>query len=381
MVISNSKISDVKHSDGDVNALYHGNKLIWRRQSNNILNVTSFDPTYQANLTSGVNFPTYETFNSDQDYFVDLTKFSGRQLFGSAFGSGSGDRTKNIKRVNSMPSVRYVKDASGMFNGCSNCEYIPTLDFSSNLQNMSYLFCSLPLEQIDVSGYDTSNVTNMRAVFFNMTQLQSLDISNWDTGSVINMEGMLGGLMNCTSITLGENFNTGKVSNMSSMFEGDKLLKNIDLGKNFFTNNVEDMSNMFECLESIEELDLGNNFDTSEVKNMYNMFRDCFSLQRLNVGYKFSMELIEKSGGNLGSNSGMFLRCYLLSEIKGKITHITKSISFEHCPLTNETAQMIIDGLENVNKETITFSTTTYPQLTSEQIALATSKGWTVAMG
>lgn len=49
------------------------------------------------------------------------------------------------------------------------------------------------------------------------------------------------------------------------------------------------------------------------------------------------------------------------------------------CPLTPESAMVIINGLSEVKEnKTLTLSKTTYDSLTSEQIQIATDKGWVV---
>ena len=53
---------------------------------------------------------------------------------------------------------------------------------------MSNMFsnCS-SLTGIDLSSFNTSNVTNMLQMFFACTSLESLDLSNFDTSNVTNM--------------------------------------------------------------------------------------------------------------------------------------------------------------------------------------------------
>ena len=50
-------------------------------------------------------------------------------------------------------------------------------------------YCS-NLTSIDLSNFDTSNVTNMSCMFNNCSNLTSLDLSNFDTSKVTNMSRM-----------------------------------------------------------------------------------------------------------------------------------------------------------------------------------------------
>jgi surface protein len=50
------------------------------------------------------------------------------------------------------------------------------------------------LKELDVSNWDTSNVTTMESMFdgryYRYCGLTNLDVSNWDTSNVTNMEDM-----------------------------------------------------------------------------------------------------------------------------------------------------------------------------------------------
>ena len=76
------------------------------------------------------------------------------------------------------------------------------------------------------------------------------------------------------------NFNTKNVTNMSYMFCECNSLSNINL-TNFNTQNVINMRYMFSRCYSLSNIDLSN-FNTKNVKNMSYMFYECLSLQSLN---------------------------------------------------------------------------------------------------
>ncbi|WP_242694321.1 BspA family leucine-rich repeat surface protein, partial [Enterococcus hirae] len=67
------------------------------------------------------------------------------------------------------------------------------------------------------SGFDTSNVTDMYAMFYDMSNLTSLDLSNFDTSKVTDMSYMFEGMSSVTSLDL-SGFDTSKVTDMSDMF-------------------------------------------------------------------------------------------------------------------------------------------------------------------
>ena len=70
---------------------------------------------------------------------------------------------------------------------------------------------------LDVSNFNTSNVTNMSYMFYN-SQATTLDLSNFDTSKVTNMSNMFYGSTNLKTIYVSNKFNTDKVTSSSSMF-------------------------------------------------------------------------------------------------------------------------------------------------------------------
>jgi prepilin-type N-terminal cleavage/methylation domain-containing protein len=132
--------------------------------------------------------------------------------------------------------------------------------------SMSYMFSGSQATKLNLSSFDTSNVTNMRDMF-GSSKATSLDLSNFNTSNVTNMGSMF---LNsyATEIKGLEKFNTSKVTNMQEMFYSSNATS-LDLGS-FDTSNVTNMSGMFQNSQATT-LDLSN-FDTSNVKNMRGMF-------------------------------------------------------------------------------------------------------------
>lgn len=119
---------------------------------------------------------------------------------------------------------------------------------------------SSALRQIDLSMFNTSNVTDVNQMFSGCRTLESINLTGWDTKNV---------------------------EDMSSMFQECRSLKSIDLSS-FDTGNVFGMSWMFAGCENLTELDLSN-FNTSNVKYFASMFSGCQSLTRLDIS-SFTLE-------------------------------------------------------------------------------------------
>lgn len=67
---------------------------------------------------------------------------------------------------------------------------------------------------------NTSEVTDMRDMFWACSSLYQIDLRNFDTGNVTNMSGMFADCSALTAIYVGENWSTEKVTDGRSMFSG-----------------------------------------------------------------------------------------------------------------------------------------------------------------
>lgn len=93
---------------------------------------------------------------------------------------------------------------------------------------------------VEVIDANTSNVTNMKEMFYYCTLLKSVPL--FDTSNVTDMFGMF---FQCWSLTSAPLFDTSNVTDMYSMFYGCSVLTNVPL---FDTSNVTNIGYMFyEC--------------------------------------------------------------------------------------------------------------------------------------
>lgn len=169
--------------------------------------------------------------------------------------------------------------------------------------------------------------------------------------------------------TIDEFPDTSNVIDMSRMFSDCYMLSSINLS-NFNTSKVTDMSKMFNGCNSLNTLDLSS-FDTSKVTTMENM---C-----LGVNYITKLDSINFNTTNCTNLNGIFSGCSKLANITGVFEGTKVDIDLHYCPLTNASTMVFINGLTNVSStKTLSLKSSTYNTLTPEQIAVATSKGWTV---
>ena len=163
-----------------------------------------------------------------------------------------------------------VTDMSYMFYWMSRLTALDVSNFdTSKATNMNKMFSRTDkLITLDLSNFDTSQVTDMSYMFDDADNLTTLDLSNFDTSKVTNMDHMFSNTYNLTTLDL-SNFNTSKVTNMGSMFFTSGLTS-LNLSS-FNTSKVTNMDRMFSNTRKLITLDLSN-FDTSKVTNMDGMF-------------------------------------------------------------------------------------------------------------
>jgi len=95
---------------------------------------------------------------------------------------------------------------------------------TSEVTSMKWMFRSCgSLKAIDVSGFVTTNVTDMGNMFSD-SAFTTLDVSSFDTSKVENMDEMFGCLKNLTTITVSDKFVTTAVTSSTDMFKNSKML-------------------------------------------------------------------------------------------------------------------------------------------------------------
>lgn len=173
-------------------------------------------------------------------------------------------------------------EMTALFAGCSSLVNVDISSMNtSKVVSFEYLFSGCTsLIELDVSNFDTSSAENMHNMFYKCNLLKTLDLSNFDTSKVTTMEGMFGHCYALTKLDL-SNFNTGKVTTVQSMFYNCSKLTELNVS-NFDTSNITTMYCMFYQCSSLINLDVSN-FSTSNVTNMQSMFNGCSSLSKLDL--------------------------------------------------------------------------------------------------
>lgn len=133
---------------------------------------------------------------------------------------------KNIEGINNLNTTE-VTDMGAMFRNCSS------------------------LTDLDVSGFDTKKVTTMGTMFSGCSKLSTLDVSGFDTKNVTDMYCMFNKCSGLTTLNV-SGFDTKNVTNMREMFSGCSKLATIYVSDKFVTTNVTDGKNMFNMCKALE---------------------------------------------------------------------------------------------------------------------------------
>lgn len=134
---------------------------------------------------------------------------------------------------------------------------------------------------LDIYDFDTSNVTTMKSMFSGYAQFADyvkIDFfKNWDTSNVTDMSDMFSGFVvlevdknKYTDIDL-TGLDVENVTNMSSMFYYNVRLREVDFSM-LNVSNVENIDYMFAYTPQMKKIVFGDNFNTSKLKSLSGVF-------------------------------------------------------------------------------------------------------------
>ncbi len=133
------------------------------------------------------------------------------------------------------------------------------------------------LVSADLTGLDTSAVTDMASMFDGCTSLTSIDLMSLDTSSVTSMWNLFNG---CTSLEHAylAGLDTSKLVFTAYMFHGCTNLVTVDLS-GVDVSSVTILNFMFWHCEKLETVYVTSAFKVAEGASSTGMFENCFSLK------------------------------------------------------------------------------------------------------
>ena len=298
-----------------------------------------------------------------------------------------------------------VTTANGMFYNCSSL-YELRLDNCDNKDILAQIISQLPTNDIDgiVSRtvYCKKSVASTAAIikpygwtisyvyeepsekplynigqFIDNTEITEVDVLVDSTYTDISH--MFRGCTNLISVNT-EGWDTSNVKNMNQMFDGCSSLTEFNMDDFDSSSSSVSMAGMFRNCTALTTLDARANNRTILVNHVGEMFKGCSQLVTLNLSAISLAACGSSSGGTT-----MFTDCKALTNLIAP-KQIRLSMDISYCPnLTHDSLMSIINNLDDMATvggnymPQLKLGASHYVKLTSEELKIATNKGWEVS--
>lgn len=297
--------------------------------------------TYNANDD---NLDGYSQVNV-QTSGVDINEYLSDTI--TAGTSSESGWLKTILKLNSLLTIQGTS-AKYMFSSYKLSEF-PDVD-TSEITDMSYMYFNCNKGQT-ISNLNTNKATNMESMFRQSNLIINCEL---DMSNVTNMNSMY----YSSNIKIPKMNNVTKVTTMRQTFYGNYSLTSLDLSS-FNTSELTDLYQTFRFCNNLKDLNI--HFDASKVINIYEMLVT-YNLTNLNFMYNVGKGFSTSTSAN----------------------NVNYRLDVTTCDkLTHDSLMSIIYGLYDIaslgiQTQQVFLGSTNLAKLTSEEIAIATNKGWTV---
>lgn len=133
---------------------------------------------------------------------------------------------------------------------------------------------------------NSKNFTSLNRTFQgygNNVEVEDLNLGGWDTSNVTDMAGLFQSCKSLKNVGSLSKWKTSNVTDMSYMFNNCNSLESVGDLSGWNTRNVTTMLNMFNCCHNLKSIGDVSRWDTSNVTTMTQMFNECYQLEELNV--------------------------------------------------------------------------------------------------
>ena len=198
---SNPKDATYAHIDGGASNPGYFSSKAYAAFENGTL---TFYYDTERNSRTGTIYDLNKDYNVPEWYLDDTYASVTEVVFDSSFADARPTTTcRWFYEMNHLQSITGMK------------EYLNT----SEVTNMCAMFLNCThLTNLDVSHFNTANVTKMEGMFLCCAALTSLDLSSFNTANVTDMEQMFYGCENLKTIYVGDEWNTLRVTSSLLMF-------------------------------------------------------------------------------------------------------------------------------------------------------------------
>ena len=208
------------------------------------------------------------TFNTEfEGYFIEDVEVEGNEV------------TRVIESCGMLPTTMRFGNSLG------NLALKKLLDINtSEVTEMRQMFFGCKkLSSICGDKFNTSKVTRLEGMFYDCNSLKVIDISSWDVSNVTSTYCMFQYCNNLISVGDLSNWNTSKITDLGGMFLNCMTLASLNISS-WDVSNVTNMWQMFYYCYSLTSLDLSN-WDMGKVTNMNNTFVQTTNLKDIGMLY------------------------------------------------------------------------------------------------
>lgn len=371
MFYQNYTIRDIYLNNAKTNfkSLFNNcNKAQYIKLENcNNANTAASNMFYQCELLEKVIFENVDTSNTTT--FNNM--FNGCKLL------------ESIEGLNTL-NTSSVTDISSLFNQCNNLKEIDLSKWDvSKVTSMNNMFSGCGCKNINLSNWRLESYNSKFPALDNVNyrNIDYIDLSNWylpkystttsypQFGNIVCSYGSEQGILNCS------NWQLPNLLRLSSTFS-NLYVKKVDLsGWNLpLLTNIASFFSAFQ----VQEVDLSDwKFGSSNItlqglfSNYNNTTLKKFSLSNWDFSRFTQITFISTSSYYYTG----------LTTIVGPVSGIKVNVNLKaFSALDVDSVMVFINGLEQVDTtQTLTLHTNQKNLLTEDQIAIATSKGWTIA--
>ena len=140
----------------------------------------------------------------------------------------------------------------------------------------------------DIRFVDSSKVTDLEEIFFNLCEDRVIDLSRWDVSNVKSVDDAFSAC-DAEEIILPDFRNNTEIDSLSALFSSCKNLKKVDLSK-FREESIGGFDRLFEDCINLKEVVFGEGIFSEYSCSAYETFRNCHNLEKVK-GFDFEVDM------------------------------------------------------------------------------------------
>ena len=254
--------------------------------------------------------------------------------------SGMFQKCCSLKEIDLLGhwDLSNVKTCQNLFSGCKSLKTIKNIDnlIHQRVENISGMFEKCySLTNLDLHGWDTSNIKDMSSCFEDCTKLEHIiGLAELNLSNVENLHATFSNCKNLINIEHAVAWKLEKITNISYMFNNCLEIKDFSC-KNWHNTSLKNIEGLFCGCKNIVHISGLEHLDVKNVTSLSRLFYECEKLEDIqnitawnvkmieNIDYLFygckkisSLDLSKWSIPHLKSAQAVFAGCESLQSLK-----------------------------------------------------------------